>query len=71
MKTLTALCVLLLAGCAMTPTQKRVAVVVGGALVVGAVAAHGSKSPSLASMSPATPKGCPSGPPKSGIIYMC
>lgn len=32
----------LLAGCALTPTQKRVATTVGAALVVGAVIAHKS-----------------------------
>lgn len=73
MKTLTAICVLLLAGCAsMTPTQKRVAVGVGAALVVGAVAAHGgSNPPDIGTMTPIRPKGCPSGPPKSREIYIC
>lgn len=41
MKALVLACCLL-AGCAMTPTQKKVAAVVGGALVVGAVLAHDS-----------------------------
>lgn len=71
MKTLAALaCFCLLTGCAsMTPTQKRVAAVVGSALVVGAVAAHGSgsKSPELIYYA----KPCPSGGAKSGVIYHC
>jgi hypothetical protein len=38
----------LLAGCSMTPTQKKVAAVVGGALVVGAIAAQDSdKKPAV------------------------
>jgi hypothetical protein len=52
MKTLTALCVLLLAGCAMTPTQKKVAVGVGAALVIGAAAAHGSSNGGIAVRQP-------------------
>jgi hypothetical protein len=53
MKTITVLCVLLLSGCAsMTPTQKRVAAVVGTVVIVGAVAAHGSSNDGIAVREP-------------------
>lgn len=66
---LTLACVLLLAGCAsMTPGQKRAAAIVGGALVVGAAAAHGSNGNALQQM---PDKPCPSGGAKSGVIYHC
>lgn len=46
MKVVAILACALLTGCAsMTPTQKKVAAVVGGALVIGVVAAHGSGGP--------------------------
>ncbi len=64
--------VFLTACASMTPTQKNVAAIVGTALVVGAVAAHGGRNaPDLSTMTPAHPKGCPSGPPKSHEIYIC
>jgi hypothetical protein len=62
----------LLCGCAMTPAQKNAVALVGTALVVGAVAAHGGRNaPDISDMTPAHPKGCPSGPPKSHEIYIC
>ena len=50
---------LAISGCAMTPTQKHVAGLVTGALIVGAIAAHdadnGKPSSGLAVQNPATP----------------
>lgn len=60
-------------GCAsMTPRQKNAVAIVGTALVVGAVAAHGGKNaPDIGEMIPAHPKACPFGPPKSLEFYFC
>jgi hypothetical protein len=67
------LAAMFLTACAsMTPRQKNAVAIVGTALVVGAVAAHGGKRvPDLSEMTPARPKACPYPAPKSREIYIC
>jgi hypothetical protein len=59
MKAIVVLASALLAGCAMTPTQKKVASFVGGVLIVGAIAAHdadnGKPEPGLSVQNPSGP----------------